>query len=74
MKKFLANLFDWLMAFTAIIGALFLTAFMFWPFIALILIACVLFWIFLPIIGWIIFIVMMIFIVAYVLIGIFENN
>ena len=59
MKKFLANLFDCLMAFAAIVGALFLTAFMFWPFVALILIACVLFWIFLPIIGWIIFIVMM---------------
>lgn len=74
MKKFLANLFDCLMAFAAIVGALFLTAFMFWPFVALILIACVLFWIFLPIIGWIIFIVMMLFIVAYVLIGIFGNN
>lgn len=74
MKNFLNNILRWITIIGAIFGAICLTIFMFWPFVALVLIFCVLFWILVPVIGWILFSLLMIFIILYVLIGIFDNN
>lgn len=74
MKNFLNNILRWITIIGAILGAICLTIFMFWPFVALVLIFCVLFWILVPVIGWILFSLLMIFIILYVLIGIFDNN
>ena len=74
MKNFLNNILRWITIIGAILGAICLTIFMFWPFVALVLIFCVLFWILVPVIGWILFSLIMIFIILYVLIGIFDNN
>lgn len=72
MKKFLSNIFTALVVFFVTIGLVFVTAFMFWPFVALCLIVCTLFWIFLPIVGWIIFSLMMIALIAYVIVNIID--
>lgn len=74
MKNFLNNILRWITIIGAILGAICLTIFMFWPFVALVLIFCVLFWILVPVIGWVLFSLLMIFIILYVLIGIFDNN
>jgi len=73
MKKFLNDLLRVITIIGCIFGAIFLTLFMFWPFVALVLIFCVLFWIFLPVIGWILFTLLMLGIIIYVIFGIFNE-
>lgn len=72
MKKFLDDLVNVFMIIGLIIVAFILTAFMFWPLVAVILVFCVLFWVFAPVVGWIILILMCIFIILYLSFNIFE--
>jgi hypothetical protein len=72
MKDFLRFLGQLGLSIVMVIVAFFGTIFMFWPFIAIVLLFCVLFWIFLPIIGWIIFILMMILLIFYLIINLFN--
>ena len=72
MKDFLKFLGQLGLSIVMVIVAFFGTIFMFWPFIAIVLLFCVLFWILLPIIGWIIFILMMIFLIFYLIINLFN--
>lgn len=72
MKDFLRFLGQLGLSIVMVIVAFFGTIFMFWPFIAIVLLFCVLFWILLPIIGWIIFILMMIFLIFYLIINLFN--
>ncbi len=73
MKKFLNDLVKFIIAIFCFIGAIILTAFLFWPFIAIVLIFCVLFWILLPVIGWILLGLIFLFLILYVIVGIFSN-
>ena len=72
MKKFLDDLVNVFMIIGLVIVAFILTAFMFWPLVAVILVFCVLFWVFAPVVGWIILILMCIFIILYLSFNIFE--
>lgn len=73
MKNFLDILLAGLLYVGTFIFMFIVTLFMFWPFVAFILIFCVLFWILLPVLGWIVFILLMIFISIYIILNIVEG-
>lgn len=71
MKDFLKNLLDNIFKVLIYIGTFiflfFSTLFMFWPFIALVVILICVFWFLLPIIAWIIFGICIAFIFLYII-------
>ena len=67
LKNLLDNIFKVLVYISAFVFLFFSTLFMFWPFIALVVILICVFWFLLPIIAWIIFGICIAFIFLYII-------